>query len=64
VTDDDMMGIACKIGSGGWLERIPNGLQTEVGERGEHDLTFHNTRFRHQSLAFMEQVQEIIEKQR
>ena len=34
VTDDEMLGMARKIGEGEWLETLPNGIQTEVGERG------------------------------
>jgi ATP-binding cassette subfamily B protein len=34
VTDDDMLSMARKIGGGEWLETLPNGIQTEVGERG------------------------------
>jgi ATP-binding cassette, subfamily B, bacterial len=34
VTDDEMLNMARKIGEGEWLETLPNGLQTEVGERG------------------------------
>lgn len=33
---EDMMLLANKIGDGGWLETLPEGLQTEVGERGGH----------------------------
>ncbi|HKG54663.1 MAG TPA: ABC transporter ATP-binding protein [Anaerolineales bacterium] len=36
VTDDDMLSMARKIGEGEWLETLPNGIQTEVGERGGH----------------------------
>jgi ATP-binding cassette subfamily B protein len=34
VTDDEMLSMAHKIGDGEWLETLPNGMQTEVGERG------------------------------
>ena len=34
VTDDDILTMARKIGEGEWLETLPNGIQTEVGERG------------------------------
>jgi len=34
VTDDEMLSMARKIGNGEWLETLPNGIQTEVGERG------------------------------
>ncbi len=34
VTDEEMLGMARNIGEGEWLETLPNGLQTEVGERG------------------------------
>jgi ATP-binding cassette subfamily B protein len=34
VTDDHMLAMARRIGEGGWLETLPDGLQTEVGERG------------------------------
>ena len=34
VTEDEMLAIARNIGNGDWLETLPNGLQTEVGERG------------------------------
>lgn len=33
-TDAQIMDIARKIGDGEWLETLPNGLETEVGERG------------------------------
>jgi ATP-binding cassette subfamily B protein len=33
-TDDEMLSMARKIGGGEWLETLPNGIQTEVGERG------------------------------
>jgi len=36
VTDDEMLSMARKIGDGEWLETLPNGIQTEVGERGGH----------------------------
>lgn len=34
VTDDEMMELAMKIGNGDWLDALPNGLDTDVGERG------------------------------
>ncbi|HET9591142.1 MAG TPA: ABC transporter ATP-binding protein, partial [Anaerolineales bacterium] len=34
VSDDEILGMARKIGNGEWLETLPNGIQTEVGERG------------------------------
>ena len=34
VTDLEMLEMARKIGDGEWLETLPNGIQTEVGERG------------------------------
>ncbi|HEX2991206.1 MAG TPA: ABC transporter ATP-binding protein [Anaerolineales bacterium] len=34
VTDAEMLEMARKIGAGEWLETLPNGIQTEVGERG------------------------------
>jgi len=34
VTDKEMLSMARKIGDGEWLETLPNGIQTEVGERG------------------------------
>src|SRR5688500_175291 len=33
VTDADILTMARKIGEGEWLETLPNGIQTEVGER-------------------------------
>jgi len=33
-SDDDILAMARKIGDGEWLETLPNGIQTEVGERG------------------------------
>jgi len=36
VTDEEMLRMARKIGDGEWLETLPNGIQTEVGERGGH----------------------------
>jgi ATP-binding cassette subfamily B protein len=33
-TDEEMLSMARKIGDGEWLETLPNGMQTEVGERG------------------------------
>jgi len=34
VTDADILSMARKIGDGEWLETLPNGLDTVVGERG------------------------------
>jgi ATP-binding cassette subfamily B protein len=34
LTDTQILSIANRIGDGEWLEALPNGLQTEVGERG------------------------------
>src|SRR5829696_6353379 len=34
VSDAEMLAMARKIGDGEWLETLPNGIQTEVGERG------------------------------
>src|SRR6266508_4109968 len=34
VSDSEMMDMARKIGDGEWLETLPNGIETEVGERG------------------------------
>ena len=34
VTEEDILSMARKIGDGEWLETLPNGIQTEVGERG------------------------------
>jgi ATP-binding cassette subfamily B protein len=34
VTDEEILRMARKIGEGEWLETLPNGIQTEVGERG------------------------------
>ncbi len=34
VSDDELLSMANKIGDGEWLETLPNGIQTEVGERG------------------------------
>ena len=34
VRDEEMLSMARKIGDGEWLETLPNGIQTEVGERG------------------------------
>jgi ATP-binding cassette subfamily B protein len=34
VTDEDILTMARKIGDGDWLETLPNGIETEVGERG------------------------------
>lgn len=33
-TDDDILALARQIGDGEWLETLPQGLHTEVGERG------------------------------
>ena len=32
----EILSLAKQIGSGDWLEALPEGLQTEVGERGSH----------------------------
>ena len=34
VTEEDLLTMARRIGDGEWLETLPNGIQTEVGERG------------------------------
>jgi ATP-binding cassette subfamily B protein len=34
VSDDEMLEMARRIGEGEWLETLPEGLRTEVGERG------------------------------
>jgi ATP-binding cassette subfamily B protein len=34
LTDADIEAVAHRIGHGEWLETLPNGLQTDVGERG------------------------------
>jgi ATP-binding cassette, subfamily B, bacterial len=34
VSDAEMLSMARKIGEGEWLETLPNGIETEVGERG------------------------------
>ena len=34
VSDDEMLEMAYRIGEGEWLETLPDGLYTEVGERG------------------------------
>jgi len=34
LTDDDVEKIARQIGGGEWLDTLPNGLQSDVGERG------------------------------
>ena len=34
VSDAEMLEMARKIGDGEWLETLPNGIKTEVGERG------------------------------
>jgi ATP-binding cassette subfamily B protein len=34
VTDNDILTMARKVGEGEWLETLPNGIETEVGERG------------------------------
>jgi len=33
-SDEEMLMMARRIGEGEWLETLPNGIQTEVGERG------------------------------
>ena len=35
-TDAEILSMASQIGDGEWLEMLPNGLETEVGERGSH----------------------------
>jgi ATP-binding cassette, subfamily B, bacterial len=35
-TEGEIMTMARKIGDGEWLETLPNGIETEVGERGGH----------------------------
>ena len=35
-SDEEMLKMARQIGDGEWLETLPNGIQTEVGERGAH----------------------------
>lgn len=34
ITDEEIVALANRIGDGEWLETLPQGLQTEVGERG------------------------------
>ena len=34
VSEAEILSMARKIGSGEWLETLPNGIETEVGERG------------------------------
>jgi ATP-binding cassette subfamily B protein len=34
VSDEEMLQMARRIGEGEWLETLPNGIQTQVGERG------------------------------
>ena len=34
VSEAEILSMARKIGSGDWLETLPNGIETEVGERG------------------------------
>src|SRR5512136_2219557 len=34
LSDETIMSIANRIGGGEWLEALPNGLYSEVGERG------------------------------
>lgn len=36
VSDAELLRIAREIGDGEWLATLPNGLETEVGERGAH----------------------------
>lgn len=36
VPTEEILRLAKKIGDGEWLDALPNGLQTEVGERGNH----------------------------
>ena len=33
-TDEQIEAVACKIGNGEWLETLPDGIYSEVGERG------------------------------
>jgi ATP-binding cassette subfamily B protein len=35
VTDNEMLSMARKIGEDEWPETLPNGIQTDVCERGE-----------------------------
>jgi ATP-binding cassette subfamily B protein len=35
-TDEDVMSVAQQVGGGDWLDNLPDGLQTTVGERGHH----------------------------
>ena len=37
-SEDDVVSVAHQVGGGDWLDSLPNGLQTEVGERG-HNLS-------------------------
>ena len=34
VSDEEMLKVAREIGNGEWLETLPNGIETQVGERG------------------------------
>jgi ATP-binding cassette subfamily B protein len=34
ISEEEMLKMAREIGNGEWLETLPNGIQTEVGERG------------------------------
>ncbi|MGF2075323.1 ATP-binding cassette domain-containing protein, partial [Enterococcus casseliflavus] len=34
VSDEEMLEMARRIGEGEWLDTLPNGIQTQVGERG------------------------------
>jgi ATP-binding cassette subfamily B protein len=34
VSDEEILSMARKIGDGEWMETLPNGMETEVGERG------------------------------
>jgi ATP-binding cassette subfamily B protein len=36
LTDAEIQSVAGSIGRGEWLEALPNGLKTDVGERGSH----------------------------
>jgi ATP-binding cassette, subfamily B, bacterial len=36
LTDEEILALARRIGDGEWLEALPDGLQTDVGERGAH----------------------------
>ena len=36
LSDDEILAVARQIGNGDWLETLPRGLQSDVGERGAH----------------------------